>query len=225
MKLLKNFTWKDLEEIENSLEDDTKEKVFISLPKVPKVSLRNYKALAKDIREATTQSGISPDTWEDFLDYFNLKLKTKGKYSETTLDKAIETYLRKRLGYKITDVWQEIIEAYRSITSKPLIPPPEIQNLLMQELEIRELMKLPNVEVVIVEKSAVKQKTGSGPRSVKHTKPPKPSIKKRTRKLKVKPSKFKELIENLKAKSKKLYIFYVKDGRKIIGVLVFYEKP
>ncbi len=219
MKLLKNFTWKDLEEIEESLDrEEEKEKVYITLPKVPKVSLRNYKQIAHQIREAITSSGISPDTWEDLLDYFNLKIKRKGKYAETTLDKALETYLRKRLGWKVTDIWREVIEAYGSITEKPLIPPPEIQSLLTQEMEIYELMKLPNIEVVIVERQGK-------PKAPEPKKPRATTIKKRTRRVRVKPSDFKKLIEELKAKSKKLYIFYVKDGRKIVGVLIFYEKP
>ncbi len=221
-KLLRNFTLEDLQALEESLEEK-REKVYIELPRVPRVSLKNYKALAKQIRETITDTGISPDTWEDFLDYFDLKLKAKGRYSETTLDKAIETYLRKRLGYKITDIWKEVIEAYKSITGKLLIPPPEIQNLLMKELEIEELSKLPDIEVILVEREPVKQKAVPEASDVKQGK--RKRKRKKLQKVKLKPAEFRELIERLKKKSKKVYIFYVKDGRKITGIVVFYEKP
>ncbi len=223
MKLFKNFTIEDLEELEESIEQ--KEKVYIELPKVPKVSLKNYKEIASEIREAITQSGISPDTWEDFLDYFDLKLKTKGRYSENTLDKALETFLRKRLGYRITDVWKEVIEAYKNITGKYIAPPPEIQNFLMKELEIQELMKIPEIDVVVVEKP-VKQIVDPSGKNVKHRKSyKKKEIKKRLKRKRLKPKVFKTLIEKLKAKSKKIWIFYIGDGKKLTGIVVFYEKP
>ncbi|RUM29844.1 MAG: hypothetical protein DSY42_05690 [Aquifex sp.] len=235
MKLLKNFTIEEIEALEESLEEKKKEKVYVELPKIPKVSLRNYKALAREIREAITRSGISPDTWEDFLDYFNLKLKKKGKYAETTLDKAIETYLRKRLGWKITDVWREVIGAYKDIEGKYMLLPSDVLELLTVEEEIRSLSNLPDVEVVLIEKKKEEKGEKKKPRRGKSKLVPVPKrssrktktkpIWERLKTLKVKGKEWEKFIKELKKKHKNLYIFYVKEGKKFKGVIIFYEKP